>query len=237
MPYTSDNPINQVTDHLSDRLFDENKTYSFLKGYLSGKGLYQSLRLLPYIKQMHADQVRSGKDHVPYFSHPLQMACHAIALGFEEDDLISTALLHDVCEDCNILPEELPASEETRLAVSILTKAHVEKPHADADEEEWNIYYEQEQLRNNTYYAVLRTNRIATIVKLLDRCNNISGMSAAWKAPKLAKYILETEEFVYPLLKYAKNQYPQYANQIFLIQYHTKSVVEAVRHLIAKNPA
>lgn len=234
MDYKSTDQINQITEHLSDRLFDENKTYSFLKGYLAGRGLYQSLRLLPYIKQMHADQVRSGKDHVPYFSHPLQLASHAIALGFVEDDLISAALLHDICEDCNISPDELPASQETQLAVAILTKDKLEKPDSDAGEEEWNIYYEQEQLRNNIYYAALRTNRIATIVKLLDRCNNISGMSAAWKAPKLAKYILETEEFVYPLLKYAKTEYPQYMNQFFLIKYHMKSVIEAIRHLIAQ---
>lgn len=224
--------ITQVTENLSDRLFDENRIYSFLKGYFAGKGLYQSLRLLPYIKKMHADQVRSGKDHVPYFSHPLQIACHAVALGFLEDDLISAALLHDICEDCNVLPEDLPASRETQLAVSILTKEKLQKPDSNANEEDWNFYYKQEQIRNSSYYADLRTNRIATIVKLLDRCNNISGMSAAWKAPKLAKYILETEEFIWPLLKYAQHEYPQYSNQFFLIKYHMKSVMEAIRHLI-----
>lgn len=232
MEHTVNNQIRQVTSHLSDRLFDENKNYSFLKGFLAGKELYQSLRLLPYVKKMHADQVRSGKDHVPYFSHPLQIASHAIALGFVEDDLISTALLHDICEDCNIRSEELPASEQTRLAVSILTKEKLAKPNPDASEAEWNAYYEEEKQRNIVYYAKLRTSRIATIVKLLDRCNNVSGMSTAWKAPKLAKYILETEEFVYPLLTYAQNEYPQYICQFFLIEYHTKSVIEAIRHLI-----
>lgn len=235
MDYTPTNQINQITEHLSDRLFDENKTYLFLKGYLTGKGLYQSLRLLPYVKQMHADQVRSGKDHVPYFSHPLQLASHAIALGLIEDDLISAALLHDICEDCNVSPDELPASKETQLAVAALTKENLEKPGAEAGEDEWNKYYQQEKIRNTTYYAALRTNRIATMVKLLDRCNNISGMSAAWKAPKLAKYILETEEFIYPLLTFTKTEYPQYSNQCFLIKYHTKSVIEAIRHMIAND--
>ncbi len=233
MENTADSQVLMVTDHLSDRLFDENKTYSFLKGYLAGKGMYQSLRLLPYVKQMHADQVRSGKDHVPYFSHPLQIACHAVALGFDEDDLISAALLHDICEDCNVAPEDLPASEETRTAVAILTKEKLEKPSPDADEAAWRSYYRQEKLRNTAYYAALRTNRIAAMVKLLDRCNNVSSMSAAWKAPKLAHYILETEEFIYPLLNHVKHTYPQHANQCFLIKYHMKSVIEAIRHLIA----
>ncbi|MDO4615877.1 MAG: HD domain-containing protein [Lachnospiraceae bacterium] len=232
MPQNSQNQIDQVTSNLSDRLFDENRTYSFLKGYLAAKELYQSLRLLPYIKQMHADQVRSGKDHVPYFSHPMQIACHAIALGFTEDDLISAALLHDICEDCNVHPEDLPASKEVQTAVAALTKEKLQKPEADADEEAWKKYYEQERQRNLVYYSALRSNRIAAVVKLLDRCNNVSGMSAAWKAPKLANYILETEEFIYPLLRDLKHEYPQYTSQCFLIKYHMKSVIEAIRHLI-----
>ncbi len=232
MEYKTDDQLIQVTSHLSDRLFDENKTYAFLKGYFLGQELYQSLHLLPYVKKMHANQFRSGKDHVPYVSHPLQITCHAAALGFIEDDLLSACLLHDICEDCGVLPEELPASKETQLAVSILTKEHLNKPSADAGEEEWNSYYHMERLRNKGYYSALRTNRIAAIVKLLDRCNNVSGMSAAWNPPKLAKYILETEEFIYPLLSYVKHEYPQYTSQCFLIKYHMKSVIEAIRHLI-----
>ncbi|MCQ2501651.1 MAG: hypothetical protein MJ117_09955 [Lachnospiraceae bacterium] len=231
--YTAKDQITQVTSNLSDRLFDENRNYLFLQQYLKENGFHQSLSLLPYVKRMHGNQVRSGRDQVPYYSHPFMLARHAIELGLLEDDLISAALLHDICEDCDVLPEELPASEETRIAVSILTKEGLVKPEPDAGEEAWNAYYTLEKQRNNSYYAALRTNRIAAIVKLLDRCHNVSGMSAAWKAQKLAKYILETEEFIYPLLVWVKEEYPQYSSQCFLIQYHTKSVIEAIRHLIA----
>ena len=36
------------------------------------------------------------------------------AFGLEEDDLLSACLLHDVCEDCGVRPEELPVDEETQ---------------------------------------------------------------------------------------------------------------------------
>ncbi len=229
------NPYNElahVTATLSDRLFDEEEIYRFLEEFLARSGMTQSLRLLPYVKEMHAGQLRTGKDHVPYYSHPLLVANHAVALGFLEDDLISAALLHDVCEDCNVLPEELPASEETKKAVSLLTKQPLLKPDSRAGEEEWIRYYREKHLLNQTYYSALQTSRIASIVKLLDRCNNISSMSTAWKAPKLAHYIQETEDFVLPLLHFIERTCPQYQNQCFLIRYHMKSVIETVRHLI-----
>lgn len=50
------------------------------------------------------------------------LACHAIALGLDDDNLVSTALLHDVCEDCDVLAEDLPVNKITKRAVALLTK-------------------------------------------------------------------------------------------------------------------
>ena len=73
-------------------------------------------------------------------------------------------------------------------------------------------------------------NPIAALVKLLDRCNNVSGMAAGFSKEKLVEYIKETEQYIYPLLHKAKNEYPMYSNQIFLIKYHMTSVIEAIKH-------
>ena len=103
---------------LSDRLFDENRMYTYIKTYASVKKLYQTAKVLPYARELHKGQVRCGRDQVPYIYHPLLVACHALALGLDDDNLISAALLHDVCEDCGVLEEELTINEETRDAVS-----------------------------------------------------------------------------------------------------------------------
>lgn len=197
---------------LSDRLFDENRMYTYIKTYASVKRLYQTAKVLPYARELHKGQVRRGRDQVPYIYHPLLVACHALALDLDDDNLISTALLHDVCEDCGVLVEELPINEETKEAVALLTK-----------DENWSENQEE-------YYQRISENSIATMVKLLDRCNNVSGMATAFSKERLVQYIKETEKHIYPLLQKAKREYPMYSNQLFLIKYHLTSVIEAIKH-------
>lgn len=197
-------------ESLSDRLFDENRMYTYIKTYANAKGLYQTAKVLPYARELHKGQIRKGHDHVPYIYHPLLIACHALALGLDDDDIISAALLHDVCEDCGVKAEELPVNEITKQAVALLTKDY--------------------EIEESEYYRKISENPIATMVKLLDRCNNISGMAAGFSKEKLVEYIKETEKLIYPLLQKAKSEYSMYSNQIFLIKYHMISVIEAIKH-------
>lgn len=196
-------------DSLSDRLFNEDRMYTYVKTYASVKNLYQTSKILPYARELHKGQVRKGKDQVPYIYHPLLIACHALALGLDDDNMVSAAILHDVCEDCGVAVDELPVNDLTKEAVSLLTK--------------------DEAVGKEQYYQRISKNPIATMVKLLDRCNNVSGMAAGFSKEKLVKYIKETERFVYPLIHKAKSEYPMYSNQIFLIKYHMTSVIEAIK--------
>lgn len=207
-----ENVFADFRDSLSDRLFDEKRMYTYIKTYAGVKKLHQTSKVLPYARELHEGQFRKGKDHVLYIYHPLLLACHALALGLDDDDIVSTALLHDVCEDCGVAVDELPVNKETKAAVSLLTKGKETKLNAEQ------------------YYADISRNPIATIVKLLDRCNNISGMAAGFSKKRMVEYIKETETLVYPLMQKAKSEYPMYSNQIFLIKYHMTSVIEALKH-------
>ena len=71
-------------------------------------------------------------------------------------------------------------------------------------------------------------------MKLLDRCNNISGMAAGFTEKRMAQYIQETEKYIYPMIQKTSDNFPEYANQIFLIKYHMTSVIEAIRHDLAR---
>ena len=208
--------VDETTD-LSNRLFNEDRMYTYVKTYATMKGMAQTLRVLPMAREWHAGQFRKGKDHVPYIYHPLMVACHALALGLDEDDLISAALLHDVCEDCGIKPEELPVSEAAREAVACLTK----------DED---YYHNPDQ--QASYYGTIERNRIAVMVKLLDRCNNVSGMASGFERVKMTSYIKETEQWIYPLFRKARMFYPELSNQIFLIKYHMISVLETAKRML-----
>lgn len=199
---------------LSDRLFHEEHMYTYVKTCATLRGMKQTVKVLPFARKMHEGQVRKGKDKVPYIYHPLLIACHALALGLDQDDIISTALLHDVCEDCEITVDELPVNDTVKTAVSLLTKEAV----TERDEER--------------YYKRIADNEVAIIVKLLDRCNNVSGMSTGFTKEKMVEYINETEKWYYPLFQKAKTDYPQYSNQIFLIKYHMTSVIGTLKQLL-----
>lgn len=195
-----------------EQMFDIEKMYDFVEKYAEGHRLQQTLQVLPFAKEKHQGQFRKGKENVPYIYHPLLVACHALALGFADDNLISAALLHDVCEDCGVKPDELPVNEKTREAVILLTKTK-------------EISYEK-------YYRDIMGNETATILKLLDRCNNISSMAAAFSREKMITYINFTEKWFAPLLAHGREAYPEYGAQFFLIEYHMNSVMESLKHQI-----
>ena len=195
---------------ISDRLFHEDRMYTYVKTVATMKGMTQTVEVLPYSRELHKGQFRKGNGQIPYIYHPLLMACHALSLGLEDDDLISAVLLHDVCEDCGVSVEDLPVNDVVKEAVGLVTK--------------------DKSKDTETYYQDISENAIATMVKLLDRCNNVSGMSAAFSKEKLIKYINETEQYVYPLLQTAKTRYSEYSNQVFLIKYHMTSVVTSLKY-------
>lgn len=203
---------------LNDRMFSEDNMYRFVERRTRELGLEQSAKALVFMKKCHEGQYRKGADKVPYINHPLLMACHAFALGVREDSIIATCLLHDVVEDCGVSADELPVCDESREAVLLLS---FEKEEGRTKEEAKEIYYEK-----------ILENRIASIVKCLDRCNNISGMATAFSREKMANYIDETERYIMPILDNVKYQYPEYNSASFVLKYHMRSVLETLKHVL-----
>lgn len=213
-----DAEVLDVTSNLSDRLFSEARMATYVSAYCNAKHLYQTKRALAFAREKHDGQYRKpghSKERIPYINHPLLLTCHALALGLEDDDMLSACLLHDVCEDCGVALDELPVNEQTREAIRLVTKPE-------------NFGKTDSEYR--TYYEGIAENRIALLVKLLDRCNNISGMATCFTDKHMAEYIKETQEYIHPLMEKARAEYPEYSNQLFLIRYHMNSVLEALRH-------
>lgn len=210
--------ILEATANLSDRLFSEARMRTYIGAYCNAKHLFQTARALDYASEKHDGQFRKkghAEERVPYIYHPLLVTCHALALGLEEDDLLSACLLHDVCEDCGVEPEALPVSDACAEAVRLLTKPKNFEKTAQAEQ---------------AYYDAIAANRIATVVKLLDRCSNVSSMATSFTDQHMVAYMQETWDYVMPLLEKARESYPEYANAFFLIRYHMSSVLESLRH-------
>lgn len=196
----------------------EEAMYERVRSAAGAKGLVQTGRALPLAQKLHRGQYRKGPERLPYICHPLTMACHALALGIEEDDILAAALLHDVCEDCGVKPEELPVNGTVREAVSLLTFC---REAGEAGEQ-----------AKERYYGGIRENRTATVVKLLDRCNNISTMASAFSTGRMAGYADETRRYVLPLLSVLRQRYPEFRDASFLLQYQMESLLKSIERFV-----
>lgn len=191
------------------------KQYEYVRRLAIEKGYVQTEQVLPYVVEQHAGTLRDGVRKIPYVYHPLTMARHAISLGYYDDDILSAALLHDVCEDCGVEVEDLPVNETVKHSVALLTK----KPGFVKARD------------NDAYYKAIAEDKIASYVKILDRCNNISSMSDGFSTKKMKKYAAETEEYIYPLLEQAEKSFPEMEKQLFVIRYHMESLLYCIRRI------
>ena len=212
-------PLEAPTWDQKDRLFHEDRMYTFVKAAATAKGFEQTLRALPFARARHQGQLRKGKAGIPYISHPLTMCCQALALGLEEDALLAAILLHDVVEDCGVSLEELPIDEAARETVRLLSK---EKSH-EADEEGYDI----------GYFTAIAQHPHAMLVKLLDRCHNLSVMADGFTRARMLEYADHTSRFVLPLADRLREMAPQYSNACFLLKYQMLSLMHTVRALIS----
>ncbi len=209
---------------LSDRMFSEEHMYSKLKAFAQAECLVETYQALPYMRSCHAGQMRkpaAGKSpSVPYIVHPLTMACQAHAMGIRDDVVLATALLHDVCEDCGVKPEDLPFSAPVRAAVSLLTK----------DPERFLKAGRGAALAE--YYSGIQGSQTAMLVKCLDRCSNLSTMASSFSVEKMAQYIAETEEYILPMLTEIKRRYLDWSDTAFLLKYQILSLLETQKALL-----
>ena len=190
------------------------KTY--VKTTAKALGLKDTLKAVDFAVEAHKGQKRKKSD-VPYIYHPLNLACHALAMNIAEDEVIAACLLHDVIEDCGKTAEDLPVSDETREIVVLLS-------HGNTTEDNRNEIMK-------AYYGAINANPKAALVKCLDRCNNLTTMSWGLSREKIFRMIKETEEYFPVLLKTVKDV-PEYNNAAWLLQYQMESMLDIYKRLM-----
>lgn len=84
------------------------------------------------------------------------------------------------------------------------------------------------------YYGKISENGKACVVKVLDRCNNISTMVGSFSKEKLEEYINETEKYVIPLTRILKNMYPEYSDLSFVVKYQMIGILEIIKYMLLK---
>jgi len=172
----------------------------------------QTVAALSLARQCHQGQYRKGEAAIPYITHPLATACHALSLGIQEDDLIAALLLHDVIEDSGLTATDLPVSPAAAEAVRLVSKAPG--------------YIEAE------YYAAIAENSLSCLVKLFDRCHNIACMAYGFSRAKMASYLEETSRFILPLFAAAEALRPDLALPLWQLRYQLLSQMDAITRLL-----
>lgn len=141
----------------------------------------------------HAGQTRD--EGTPYVEHPLRVwesfKAHR-PLGETPirryEELGCIAILHDVLEDCDVTYEQL-AREFTDFVAEGIHLLSKFPPRKGQDKRE----------RDAAYYGALKTAPVdLQLIKLLDRLDNLNGLSTSPVPGKLARYVEETERVFVP---------------------------------------
>lgn len=210
--------------------FDADRMYTFLKARAQSLGLTQTLAALPLMRDKHEGQWRKGMlGRDPYRVHPLTLACHALAMGIAEDDVLAAMLLHDVLEDTDTAPEDLPVNSRVREAVRLVSyntyfPAGCRQPGEDTEKE-------LKKRIKPEYYANIRKDPLASLIKCVDRCNNLSCMADGFTREKQATYIVETERYILPLLEVIK-AVPAWNSAAWLLRYQIHALVETFKRML-----
>ena len=208
--------------------FNNEKAFTFIRGFAMGRHWNEVLRAMNFARDCHADQKRKSGE--PYIIHPLLMGCQALAMGLEDQSVISTLLLHDVVEDCDASVNDLPVSQKVKDAVDLLS---FRKPAVYFEKDGEGVHLSDVK---REYYKKISENGIASICKIIDRCNNVSTMAGVFTQKKLKEYIEETEEFIFPLLNSTKHNFPEYQNMVFLLKFQIVAILNSIKPFVKEEP-
>ena len=198
--------------------FDTDHMFTYVKTRAKGLGLNKTLEVMELLRTAHAGQYRRSKTGFacPYMVHPLTMACHALAMGLE-DDVIAACLAHDMVEDSKgrVTLADLPEGR-VREAVRLVSK---------------NEYSQTEKDWMDRYYHDIRENPLACLVKCIDRVNNVAGMADDFSREKMICYLEETDRY-YPALLAVIKKETEWNNAWWLLRYQLLTTKEAYKRLL-----
>ncbi len=199
--------------------YDPEHMFTRVKVKAEEKGMFQTLRVLDLLRPAHGAQPRKSKYgfKASYTVHPLTMACHALAMGLVDDDVIASCLAHDMVEDSagRVTLDRLP---EGRVRDAV---RRVSKNMYDPNEKDWE----------DKYYEEIRKDPLACLVKCLDRVNNLAGMADAFSREKMIRYIRETEKYYPDLLKVVRVT-DRWNDAWWLLRYQMMTMVETFKRLL-----
>ena len=182
-----------------------------LKYFLIGRGYHLALKALGFVERYNVGLRKDGK--TPGLHHEVQIALSVSQVKdvSEEELCIVVSLLHDVQEDHQIPSEDIEREfgKVVREAVWKLTKKYAGTIKNKKD-----------------YIEAIALCPIASIVKGLDRVNNLQSMIEVFTIEKITDYTNEADNIFLPMLKKAGKLFPEQQ-----AAYH--AISQQMKHAIA----
>ena len=184
-----------------------------LRYYMLGAKYHTALKAMDFAKQYHRGLRKDGV--TPELQHQVEMALFVMGLKdlMDEERTITVALLHDVMEDYK---------QVSVATVNNMFGAAVADSCARLDKTG------KESL---LYFNEIATDPVASIVKGADRVHNVNSMVGVFSKEKQKKYVEEVKNYFLPMLKFARNRYPQQMQAYFSIMHMLRSQINLLQEL------
>ena len=155
-----------------------------------------AMQMIWHIREMTEPPRKSlyGNKTAPWV-HPVTLACNALAMGLEDDDVLAACLLYHAGADQGIAADRYreEIGETVREAVNLLVY-----PGGPGEEDAGDP--ERMEEPRLSYYRNISRNPLASLVKCLDRCVTMSTMADTFSRDEMARYVRQTELYAKPLL-------------------------------------
>ena len=200
-----------------DRLMTLQKERIALRFWLQGRKFHMALETMEYAASFHTGLRKDGV--TPEFAHQISIACHIRNLESHlilPEETIATVFLHDVMEDFDI-----PKQELARRFGQVVSEASYSVT---------KVYLGVKRSTEEVFDDCSR-NAIGSVVKGGDRGHNHRSMVGVFSLSKQIEYLSETEEYILPMLKKARRNFPAQEPVYNMLKYALSGEVDLIRSI------
>lgn len=187
------------------------KLFIALRYYCMGAKYTKALKALEFARRIHTGKRKDGI--TMEFQHQVEIALYLTTLKdvMNEEECIAVALLHDTMEDYeNISYPDI--CNETDMSI------------ADAC-----VLLNKNGKKLENYFGDISNHPVASLVKGSDRVHNINSMKGVFTPEKQQEYIKEAEQWFLPMLKNARNKFPEQTRAYFNIEHMLRSQINLLK--------
>ncbi len=203
--------------------YDYDKLRTAMRYWLLGQGWHTALKAMELGLTHHDGDRKNGN---PEFSHQIFQAQYARTLGtlMYPEETLAVIFLHDIYEDHGVAISTLHAEFGEMVGNGVDLMSDKDSQGRDKPTE--------------AYYGMMVESPVASIAKGIDRMHNFQSMLDVFTFEKQERYIVETRDHIFPMMKWARKKWtqqePAYQNikhvlltQMDLIQAMHRAAAEA----------